>query len=519
MTPSFPSARNRYAAPGPGSRLRRLALACALCSPILVVAADNPLETATETLPDFGDSAGALISPEQEKQLGDAFMRHVRHQAPVVTDEEVEDYIERIGMSVGKYSGYYGDFHFFMLDSPVINAFAVPGGYVGVHTGLILAAHNESEIASVLAHEISHLTQRHGARMIEAASRMSIPSYAALLGALALAAISPQAGMGAMMTVTAAQQQYQINFTRENEREADRIGIQLLHEAGYDPNAMGAFFERLQAANRFSDPKQIPEYLRTHPVTVNRIAEARDRAEKMGTAPVREDSYDFALIWTKLNVAAASDPGQAKSYYETQLNNGTAAKRTIAHYGYALACTDAGDFDRARRELAKLRKEQPEIVAFTLAEARLEQKAGNYERALEIFNAARTKVPDSRAATYGYVALLNQTDKADVAHKILRDFGDPDHRDPRYYKLKAESEEKLGDKGNSHFTLAEYYRSVGELEFALEQLRIAQTTPGITHYQRHRIDARMEDVTNEMDALDGGKKKKRREGDEERRGG
>lgn len=516
MTPALPSPRSRKPSPGPGRRLRRLVFACALCTPALTVAADGVPET--ETLPDFGDSAGALISPEQEKQLGDSFMRQVRHSAPVVTDEEVEDYIQKIGMSVGKYSGYYGDFHFFMLESPVINAFAVPGGYVGVHTGLILAAHNESEIASVLAHEISHLTQRHGARMIEAASRMSIPSYAALLGALALAALNPQAGMGAMMTVTAAQQQYQINFTRENEREADRIGIQLLHEAGYDPNAMAAFFERLQAANRFSDPKQIPEYLRTHPVTVNRIAEARDRAERMGSSPVREDSYDFALIWTKLNVAAASDPAQAKAYYETQLKGDTAAKRTIAHYGYALACTDAGDFDRARQELAKLRKEQPEIVSFALAAARLEQKAGKYERALELFNEARAKAPESRAATYGYVALLNQTDKADVAHQVLRDFGDPEHRDPRYYKLKAESEEKLGDQGNSHFTLAEYYRSMGELEFALEQLRIAQTTPGITHYQRHRIDARMEDVTNEMEALDGGKKKKR-EGDGEGRGG
>lgn len=471
-------------------------------------------ETEPGELPDFGDSAGAYISPEQEKQLGDEFMRQVRREAPVITDEEVEDYITKVGMSVGKHSGYYGDFHFFVIDSPVINAFAVPGGYVGVHSALILGSQSESELASVLAHEVSHLTQRHGARMMEAAGRMSIPSMAAFLGAIVIAAINPQAGMGALAATAAAQQQYQINFTRSNEREADRIGIELLHDAGYDTKAMATFFERLQLANRYSDPKQIPEYLRTHPVTVNRISEARARAEQLGDVPVHEDSYDYYLVRAKLSIATATDPAQAKDFYETSLRDRNYAHESIARYGYALALTEAGDFDKARVQIDQLLRAEPNLLAFRLAAARLEEKAGNYDAALAHFDKGRMLDAESRAATYGYVDLLTRLGQGEKAKTTLRNFGDPDQRDPRFHKLMAQAEESLGDQANSHFSLAEYYRNTGELELAVEQLRLAQVVSNVSHYQRHRIDARLEEIEHELDRLHPDRDKER-----ERRGG
>ncbi len=506
----------------------RQALLCAVTAALLtaggVWAQQDDIGPLTEhdmidltELPDFGDSAGAYISPEQERLLGQGFMRQMRRRAPLVSDEEVEDYIQKVGLEVGDHAGYYGDFTFFVVESPVINAFAVPGGYVGVHSGLILNSRNESELASVLAHEVSHITQRHGARMIEAAGRMSIPSMAAFLGAIALSAIDPQAGMGALAAIGAAQQQYQINFTRANEKEADRIGIELLNTAGFNTEGMANFFERLQAANRYSDPAFIPEYLRTHPVTVNRIAEARERAERMPPRAIREDSYEYLLVWQKLNVMSARDPAQAKGWYEIMLRDGKYSSETAARYGYALALSEAGDFDRARIELDKLLNAQPNIVAFQIARARLEQRARKLDVALHWFDKARHSDPASRAATYGYVSLLSNTGSPREARQILRDFGDPDRRDPRFYKLLAEAEERMGDKASSAYDLAEYYRSVGELELAAQQLKLAQTIPDISHYQRLRVDARLVEIEKDLDRLDADRAKRKQREEQRRR--
>jgi predicted Zn-dependent protease len=470
-----------------------------------------------ERLPDFGDSAGAIISPEQEKQLGEGFMRQMRRYAPVVTDEEVEDYIQNLGMSLGELSGYYGEFTFFMLDARGINAFAVPGGFIGVHTALILQSHGESEVASVLAHEIVHITQRHTARMIEAQQRMNIPRMAALLGGLALAAMNPEAGLGALTALQAVSAQSQINFTRANEREADRIGIQLLHEAGYNTHSMADFFQRLQTASRYTDPVFIPEILRTHPVTVNRISEAKERALRLGDAPIREDSYEYHLIRTKLDVRSADDPAAIKRFYELALREGTAAHESVARYGYVLGLTAASEFSKARIEVAKLLLESPHILAFRLAAANLELRAGDVPAALEHYALAYRDEPKSRAAAYGYVNMLTLAGKPDVAKKRLRASSFVERGDPRFYKLLAEAENDLGETANSHFSLSEYYRSLGELRLALQQLRLAQKTDDITNYQRLRIDARMDEINEEIAQLEQGTLGRERQRKERRR--
>lgn len=479
---------------------------------------DNVYEPVEAELPDIGDSAGAIISPEQERQLGISTMRELRRMAPLVTDEEVEDYIQNLGMALGKHTNYYDDFHFFIIGSPVINAFAVPGGYVGVYSGLILNSKSESEVASVLAHEISHLTQRHGARMIEAASHMSIPSMAAFLGAILVAAINPQAGLGALAGVAAAQQQYQLNFTRANEKEADRIGIELLHEAGFRTLSMADFFERLQLANRYTDPAMIPEFLRSHPVTVNRIAEARERAERLSDKVIREDSYEYQLVWHKLNVLNSPDPVQAKNFYETSLRSGDFKNEAATRYGYTLALTAAGDFDRARIEISKLLLESPKLTAFRLVEARIEEESGHTKKALALYSAIQQDDPESRAVTYNYAALLNRSAQPAEAKRLLREFGVSDARDPRFFKLLAEAEDRLGSPAESHYNLAEYYRSVGELELASEQLRLAQIVPELSHYQRLRIDARLDEIEKDLNRLDEDRAKRRKREEKRQRG-
>lgn len=480
---------------------RRACLLLATAALCALAAAASPAQDTIE-LPDFGDSAGAIISPEQERRLGENFMRQLRRLAPLVDDEEVEDYIQALGESMSQRTDYYGDFNFFVIDSPVINAFAVPGGYIGFHTGLILETRSEAELASVLAHEITHVTQRHGARMIEAASRMNLPMIASLIGAIALAAVNPEAGSAALIASQAAAQQYQINFTRANEKEADRIGIQLMSEAGYDTEKMPVFFERMQLANRYSDPKQIPEYLRTHPITTNRIAEAKQRAERLRPDVVREDSYAYAIVKTKLRVRGARDPLEARHYFESMLRDGTYEQEEIARYGFVLALTEAGDFERARIEISKLIADYPTVTSFRIAAGRIEQRANRFEEAVEHFRVAFDQDPNNRAAVYGYVDALLLVDRAAEAKTLLREYGLSDRRDPKFYKFLSEAETKLGEQANAHHSLAEYYLSVGEFPHAAEQLRLARATPRLSNYQRQKIIARLEEVEDTIRKLE-----------------
>lgn len=445
-------------------------------------------------LPDIGDSAGSIISPEQERKLGEGYMRFLRRYAPIVTDEEVEDYIQELGHSLSDHAEYNGDFHFFVIDSPVVNAFAVPGGFVAFHSGLILESTTEAELASVVGHEISHVTQRHGARMIEAASQMSVPSMVAMIGALALAIANPQAGAAALMATQAASVQQQINFTRANEKEADSIGLRLLSEAGYDTEKMAVFFERMQRANRYNDPKHIPEYLRSHPITTNRIAEARSRAETVKPAVIREDSYKYHLVRAKLRVNAEQDPMQARHKFETELREGDYQFEEVARYGFALALIETGDFEEARNELLKLLAEYPTLISFRIAIAKLEQRDRKYQASLEHFEQAYALEPENRAAIYGYINALLLVDRGAEAKALLRSYGLSDRRDPKFFKLLAESEDQLGEVANAHHSLAEYYVSVGEFPHAAEQLRIARRTTGLTNYQRQKIVARLEEV-------------------------
>ena len=461
-----------------------------------VCAAEGP------DLPDIGDSAGSVISPEQERRIGEEVMRELRRLAPVVTDDEVEDYIQEVGNSLSKFANYDQNFHFFMLESPVINAFAVPGGVVAVHTGLLLDTETESELASVLGHEISHVTQRHGARSIEAQSHMTVPMVASLVAAIALAAVNPQAGAAAMMAGQAAAQQHVLNFTRENEKEADALGQQLMEKAGYDTQKMAVFFERMQRATRYNDPAFIPEYLRSHPITVNRIAEARNRAARSHQEIIREDSFKYFLIKAKLRVMADPDPMQGVRYFQEQLAKGEYVQEEVARYGYALGLTEAGDFDKARVEVNKLIAQFPEVVAFRIAAGHIEQKANRFAAALPHIEKAYRLEPEGRAAVYGYINALLLVDRAEEAKSLLGKYGFAERRDPKYYKLLADAENRLGQNADAHHSLAEYYLSVGEFPYAAEQLRIARESPGLSNYQRQKIVARLEEVEDTMQKLE-----------------
>jgi len=250
-------------------------------------------------LPDLGDVAQAGFTPLQERRLGESIMREIRADRAFYDDAEATDYINGLGNRLASRSTESRqDFEFFLIRDSQINAFALPGGFIGVNTGLMLAGQSESEVAGVLAHEIAHVTQRHIARMLQQQQQSSITSIATLAAALLLARVNTQAAEAAFAFGQAGAIQNQLNFTRENEREADRVGLQILDQAGFDPRGMAGFFERLQRATRVYE-SGAPSYLRTHPLTFERIADMQNRTEAMGYRQV-PDSLEFQLIRAKL---------------------------------------------------------------------------------------------------------------------------------------------------------------------------------------------------------------------------
>ena len=273
-------------------------------------------------------------------------------------------------------------FTFFLVDDPAINAFAAPGGFIGIHSGLFLHTQAEAELAGVLAHEIAHVTQRHMARSFERASQLSIPVAAAMLGALLLGTQNPEAGQAALAAISARSVQNRIDFTRANEEEADRVGMQTLVRSGFDPMGIPAFFERLQRGNRLSENAELPEFLRTHPVTVSRIADARSRADQFPRGSY-QDGMGFYLMRAKLQVSAVQRPTAAVEYFATRSKGPSGGAGQAARYGYALALTKAAQYDKARSEIQALLRADSEQPAYLLAAARLDLAAGRTPAGLE----------------------------------------------------------------------------------------------------------------------------------------
>jgi predicted Zn-dependent protease len=327
-------------------------LACAPLAPVPYTRA--PIADArAQTLPDLGDAAQASLSPTQEHQLGEAVVHQIRASGAYLNDPEVNDYLNEIGHRlIAASTDVKTDFRFFAVNDPTINAFALPGGFVGVNTGLILLTQSESELASVLAHEITHVTQHHIARAIAAQKDSMLMSLAGLAVAVLAAhgggASSGDAASAAIAATQALSLQHQIDFTRSQESEADRIGFQRLEDAGFDANGMATFMERLQRATRFSGGAGIPAYLQDHPVTYERIAEAQARAASVPYHQV-VDSLDYDLVRALLR-SYQGEPPQAVRYFDDQLAEHKYNNRIAAQYGLVASLLRTKDHARMKSE-------------------------------------------------------------------------------------------------------------------------------------------------------------------------
>jgi predicted Zn-dependent protease len=424
-------------------------------------------------LPDMGDSSGALISPAQDKELGESFFRELHSETVINEDMEIQQYIQTIGHQLAAHSYAPGNpFHFFVVIDPNINAFAGPGGYIGVNSGLILLTEAESELASVMAHEIAHVTQRHLYRSIEQSEHMSIPTIAATLASALLAIKAPSAGMAGMMAVQAGSVQYQINFTRDHEKEADRVGMSTLFNSNFDPRSMPIFFERLQQATRFYG-NGVPEFLRTHPMSENRVADTRGRAENY---PYRQypDSMAYALTKAKLAVITEPDKMIALQHFAALEQQGTAEQRAVSRYGIGLANLDLQQFDITTTIFTQLSNEYPNQPQFIAALARTAVESHNYEKANLIFAKAVTAFPGNDPIKIEYIRSLLKSAHPQLALQILDSLSGYQKQFPVYYELLAQSYADLQKPGESHRYLAEYYYTSGQTEEAITQVRLAR---------------------------------------------
>ncbi|MEI7840570.1 MAG: M48 family metalloprotease [Methylococcaceae bacterium] len=429
-------------------------------------------------LPDMGDSAGALISPAEEKQFGEAFFRSLHTQVTINQDSEIQQYIQTIGEKLVAHSDTPSyPFHFFVVLENDINAFAGPGGYIGVNSGLILMTEAESELASVMAHEIAHVTQRHLYRSYEASSRLSIPMAAATLGAILLGTQSAAAGQAAIMAIQAGSVQFQIDFTREHEAEADRVGMQTLSSSTYDPRSMPTFFERLQQSTRYSG-QNVPEFLRTHPVTASRISDTRGRADNY---PYKQypDSLAYQLIKTKLQVLLSRDDHEIRAILQARLNQGLPEQHTVATYGLGLLALKMQNFAEAETIFQTLTQANPEQPHYAAALARTALEASNYKLALTRYQKLTAQFPDNDAIKLEYVGALLKTANPVAAKNLLLTTSLKTQSLPVFSELLAQIYGDLNQPAESHRYLADYYFATGETQQAILQIRLAQQIKGI----------------------------------------
>ncbi len=448
----------------------------------------------------MGDTSGAIISPEQERQLGEAFMREIRRSLELVDDPEANEYLQALGYRLASNADYREEFTFFLVEAPSINAFAAPGGFIGIHTGLILATESESELASVLAHEIAHVAQRHLPRAFEQASNLSLPTAAALIAALILGQNNSTITEAALATTLAGTQQSRINFTRGNEKEADRIGMQLLAASDFDPRGMPDFFERLQQAYRFYE-NSLPEFLSTHPVTLSRISDSRNRADQYPAPKHNTQSY-YPYLRAKLRVLSGSSAQDSINYFKAAFNKGTQEEQSVARYGYALALLKGDKLVEARDQIVSLLNNDRERIPFLLAYANVEIAAKNYSAAIAALEDTLSLYPRHHPLTMLYGEALIKDGQQAKAKQVLQEQLRFKKTDPALYQLYARAAGETGFHAEAHHALAEYYYLIGETSTAIQQLQLARDSiKGEDFYLTARIDARLQDLKSEMSQI------------------
>ncbi|WNF11318.1 M48 family metalloprotease [Stenotrophomonas geniculata] len=535
-------------------RPRTSCLRALLLTTAVTLALATPLAQAQEKLPDIGSSAGELLTPARQAEYGAMMLRELRNYGYLLDDPLVNDWLQTMGTRLGSNSDQPRQpYTFFVMKDRQINAFATLGGYIGVNAGLVLTAEREDEVAAVLSHEIAHVTQQHVLRGVERAQRDQIPILLGMLAAVvaAQASNSTSSGNATMAAISSGMglmQQRQINYTRSNESEADRLGIRTLSRSGYDVDAMAGFFERMASAMRGNEGGySVPEFLRTHPVNITRISEAKARAEQMkkdtvllttttpsgerrervdptdpslaepllrGNNPLlpssvlripmgqlsRGASGDFDWARERLRVLSTDSTPELEREYADLAKRQKDGLNDAQRYGQALAVMRSGRAGaaQARQTLAGLLQTRPDNLWLALGLGEAESRAGQTAQANSRFEQLLRQHPNSRPVALTYAEILNEQGSREAgqrAQAMLRPLLSQSGNDPVFQQRYARASELAGDSVRASEAYAEAAFLSGRPEQSLMQLQALKRNPALDYVGRARVDARIEAIT------------------------
>lgn len=469
--------------------LKILLLLLFLC-PLTVVADEM-------SLPELGDSSATSLSPEKAQQIGSEVVRRMRKSGYIISDPLITSYIEEVGRSLAVHAQTKQEFTFFVVDAPGINAFALPGGYIGIHSGLLLASRTESELASVIAHEIAHVSQHHIARGIEKANRMNLPLSVAMIAAILLSGGDPNVANAAMAASLGGSQQAQLNFTRAHEHEADRIGMQLLANSEYDPQGMAAFFSRLLDASRYYG-EGVPEFLRTHPVTTSRLAEAQSAAEHYPRR-MRVDTISYLVARARVRLHHSKSADSLLKELRSKEAETQAHASDIDIYLRAITHIVLQQTSEAERLLQQLVTRAPQSIAYRDTLGQLYHSQGKYPQAVSLYRKGLERYPHNEMLTLSLATNLIALHEYPKGRERLQDVLRRNPSSANAFRLMAQLESEAGNQPAAHLAQAEHYLLLEEPHSALEQLKIAKRITKLDFYHAARIEALDKEITSSLE--------------------
>ena len=453
--------------------------------------------SAIDNLPDIGNSAAAMMSMEQEKQLGKEFMHSVRSSLELFDDPASIEYIQGLGERLASQTDAgEQSFTFFIVKDPEINAFAGPGGYIGVNTGLILATQSEAELASVMAHEIAHVTQRHLMRALSASTNMTLPAMAAIIAAILLGQGNSQVTEAVIASTIAGTTQSQLNFSRENEQEADRVGIDMLAKSGFDPIAMPNFFETLQKTHRYADGN-VPEFILTHPITISRIADSKGRAERyprIHRTPEQTINYD--LIKTRVFQLTKSTSAHISQLTDNNISDehNHFAKR----YQRILELDPKTKYKQAKQAIAELIKDDDIRVPYLVTQADIEMINENWSEACSILKKGLLVYPSNEPIILLYGSALIRDNKSMEAMQVLEREIRNTEAPAEFYKLYAEAAQQAGYTSEAFEALGEYQYRLDNLHTAIKQFQQALKENKKSDIRELKLKARIDEIKKQV---------------------
>ncbi|WP_371193021.1 M48 family metalloprotease [Glaciecola sp. SC05] len=470
-------------------KLRKLVIALLLVSSSATYAQTN---NNRNQLPEIGVVASDAITIDKEKLIGEAIMRQLRGQAPLIHDPVLQEYLQDIGNRLVVHADNTKfPFKFFMINNPVLNAFAFYGGHIGVHTGLIAQAETESELASVLAHEIAHVTQRHLARRMQSQQRSSPLQIASMIGSLLVAMADPRAGMAAVSATMAGGQQASINFTRNNEQEADNIGINILFRAGFDPMGAPGFFSRLaeQAGSRSTQLA----FLQTHPLPQDRVAETITRARAYGDVYVA-DSLSFQLARARIQARYMLTSDRNLNIFQTDIKRYQGVRQTAAQYGLALVLFELEEYAQAETVINELLSPDPENLFYLDLKTDVLLEQGKVTEAINMLRPLWLHKPQNQVLALNLANSYMKAAQYESAIAILRDLLLVNNENLLSYQLLNDAYERTQQKKEAHKTQAEIYALIAAYPLAIDELQFAYNFAKDDNLEKQRILGRIDQL-------------------------